>query len=240
MMKKTLPLLFTLFAFSTGLAQPYNAKNHYKAGMDFKKKNMFLDAMASFKKAISLDKKFDSAYVEMGGMYAQTTAPDSAIWYFNKAISINPNMAAALIALGNFYRDVKPNYDSALICYNTALKTDSLNKVTFYSIAWCYNAKGENDKAIPYAVKALQIDNEYRPAYGELGHAYRKTQKFAEGIEQFKKNLAVSVVDVALLYSGYCYTELNDKEGALQQYEALVKVNEKMASALKRKIDSMK
>lgn len=240
MMKKTLPLLFALFAFSTALAQPYNAKSHYRAGMSFKDKNMFLQAMASFKKAISLDKKFDSAYLEMGSLYTKTATPDSAIWYFNKAISINPNMAPALIALGNFYRDVKPNYDSALICYNTALKTDSLNKITFYSIAWCYNAKGENDKAIPYAARALQIDNEYRPAYGELGHAYRKTQKYADAIEQFKKNLAVSVVDVALLYSGYCYTELNDKEGALQQYEALKKVNEKMAEALKRKIDSMK
>lgn len=240
MMKKIVPLFFTLFVFSAARAQLYNARGLYKKGLEFKNQNMFPEAMASFKKAIALDKKFDSAYVEAGSIYAKTANPDSAVWYFNKALSISPNMVTALIALGNFYRDAKPNYDSALTCYHTALKTDSLNKVTYYSVAWCYNAKGENDKAIPYAVKALQIDNEYKPAYGELGHAYRKTQKFAEAIEQFKKNLAVSVVDVALLYSGYCYTELNDKDGALQQYEALKKVNEKMATALKRKIDSMK
>lgn len=239
MMKKTLPLFFVLFTTSAAFTQPYNAKSFYKAGIDLKNRNMFLEAMASFKKAITLDTKFDSAYVEMGGLYARTTRPDSAVWYFNKAISINPSLVPALIALGNFYRDVKPNYDSALICYHAALKTDSLNKVTYYSIAWCHNAKAEYEKAIPYAVKALEIDNEYKAGYGELGHAYRRTGKFKEGIEQFKKNLAISVVDVALLYSGFCYTELNDKEGALKQYEELKKVNEKMAAALKKKIDSM-
>lgn len=239
MLKKNLSLFFLIFTVSALFAQPYNAKSFYKAGIDYKNKNMFLEAMSAFKKAFSMDKKFDSAYLEMGLLYSKTSRPDSAVWYYNKAISINPAMASAHIALGNFYRDAKPNYDSALICYFNALKTDSLNKVTYYSISWCYNAKGEYEKAIPPAIKSLEIDNEYRPGYSELGHAYRRTGKFAEAIEQFKKNLSVSVVDLALLYSGYCYAELKDKEGALRQYEALLKVNEKMAAALKKRIDSM-
>jgi tetratricopeptide (TPR) repeat protein len=240
MMKKILPLLFTLFSVSAAVAQPYNAMGFYKTGIDQKNKNMILEAMVSFKKAISLDKKFDSAYLELGGIYARTPRTDSAVWYFNKAISINPSMVPALLALGNFYRDVKPNYDSALICYQAALKKDSLNKVIYYSIAWCYNAKTEYEKAIPPAVKALNIDNEYKPAYSELGHAYRRTGKYKECIEQLKKNLAVSVVDVALLYTGFCYVELKDKESAMQQYEELKKINEKMAASLKRQIDAMK
>jgi len=240
MMKKILPLLFTLFTLSAAFSQPYNAMGFYKTGIDQKNKNMILEAMVSFKKAISLDKKLDSAYLELGGIYARTPRTDSAVWYFNKAVSINPSMVPALLALGNFYRDVKPNYDSALICYNTALKTDSLNKVTYYSIAWCYNAKTEYDKAIPAAARALEIDNGYKPAYSELGHAFKRTGKFKEGIEQFRKNLSVSVVDVALLYTGLCYVELKDKENAMQQYEELKKINEKMAASLKRQIDAMK
>ncbi len=239
-MKKILLLSISIFTISAVFAQLYSAKGFYKSGLDLKNKNMFLEAMAAFKKAITLDKKFDSAYLEMGTIYAKTTRPDSAVWYYNKAISISPLMATAHVALGNYYRDSKPNYDSALICYNNALKTDSLNKVTYYSIAWCYNARGEHDNAIPYAVRSLELDNNYRPAYGELGHAYRRTGKFKEGIEQFQKNLAISVVDVAILYSGFCYTELNDKEGAMRQYEELRKVNEKMAVSLKKKIDTMK
>jgi tetratricopeptide (TPR) repeat protein len=148
-------------------------------------------------------------------------------------------MFSAHIALGNVYRDYKPNYDSAIICYKNALKTDSLDKATYYSLAWCYNAKKEYEKTIPYGIKALEIDNNYRQAYNELGHAYRRAGKFAEAIAQFRKNRSISVVDLAILYSGFCYTELKDKEGALKEYEELKKINEKMATSLKKAIDMM-
>lgn len=239
-MKIILPVLFTLLLSTSGISQPFNsAKGFYKAGEDFRLKNMYPEAMLSFKRAIALDKTFDSAYVALGEVFIKIGQPDSAITNFKRALEISPEMTTALLYLANQYRDVRPNYDTAIILYTQALKTDSLNKVVYYSIAWCYNAKTEYEKAIPYAVKALEIDNNYRPAYGELGHAYRRTGKFAEAIEQFKKNIAVSVIDLPIFYSGMCYTELNDKEGALRQYEELKKINEKMAASLKKKIDSM-
>lgn len=240
MMRKFLPVVFSILISYTGFSQPFNnAKSFYRAGIDFKNKNMFAEAMASFKKAISLNKAFDSAYVEIGDLYVRTGRPDSGIIHYNKALSVNPKMIPALLSLGNVYRDVKPNYDSALSCYYAALKLDSFNKVTYYSIAWCYNAKADYEKAIPYAIKALEIDNNYKPAYGELGHAYRRTKKFTEAIEQFKKNIAVSKVDIPYFYSGMCYIELKNKEAALQQYEELRKINEKMAESLKKRIDAM-
>lgn len=240
MLKQILPFLFSLFVFSAVTAQKNNtAAAFFKSGMDFKNKNMFREALVDFNKAIALDKNHDPAYVQIGEINMQSGYLDYAINNFKKAIAINPKNTEALFSLGKVYRDAKPNYDSAIICFKTAIQIDSTNKVFFYSIAWCYNAKGEYENAIPFAVKALEIDNTYRPAYGELGHAYRRTQKFAEAIEQFKKNLAVSVVDLAYFYSGLCYTELKDKEGALRQYEELKKVNEKMATSLQKVIEKM-
>jgi len=148
-------------------------------------------------------------------------------------------MTVALVALGKVYRDYTQNLDSALKYYQLAAATDNKNKEIFYSIAWTYNAKGEFDSAIEYGKKALEVDNDYKPAYSEMAHAYRRVGKYAEAIEQFKKNLAISTVDLALLYSGYCYTELKNKEGAMEMYESLNKVNEKMATSLKRVIDKM-
>lgn len=239
MVKKILPVLFLSFVFSAASAQMYNAKGFYRSGVQLKNQGKLVEALGAFRQAIRMDKKMDSAYYEIGLFHAQTTTPDSAVWYFKKALSIKPTMAVAHLALGNYYRDIRPNFDSALTCYFNALKTDSLNKVTYYSIAWCYNAKKENEKAIPYAIKALDIDNNYKAAYNELGHAYRRTGKFKEAIEQFKKNLSVSVVDLAILYTGFCYAELKDKENALLQYEELKKVNEKMAVSLKKRIDAI-
>lgn len=239
MLKPFLPLLIFVLFFTFANAQKKPAAEFYKSGITFKNNNKLTEALTAFNKAVLFKKDYDSAYVEIGNIYIKSGNIDGGLSNYKKALAINPTYTEALIGMGKIYRDAKPNYDSALIYYNAALKTDSTNKETFYALAWTHNAKKEFDKAIPYAIKALEIDNKYKPAYGELGYAYRSTKKFAECIEQLKKNLAVSVVDVAFLYSGYAYTELNNKEGALQQYEELKKINERMAAALKQKIDKM-
>ncbi len=239
MLKRFLPFLICLIFFSAANAQRKKAAPFYKAGIAFKQVNNFGEALNSFAKAASLDKKYDSAYVEMGNIYSGGGNIDLAIMNYKQALVINPDYTVALIGMGKIYRDARQNFDSAIIYFTAAEKIEKTNKETYYALAWIYNAKQEYEKAIPYAIKSLEIDNTYKPSYGELGHAYRATKKYNEAIEQFKKNLAVSVVDVAYLYSGYCYTELNNKEGAMQQYEALLKINERMAGALKKKIDEM-
>ncbi len=239
MLKRFVPFLICLTFFSSANAQRKNARQFYKTGIAFKQVNNFSEALNSFAKAVSLDKKYDSAYVEMGNLYNAGGNIDLAITNYKQGLALNPDYTDALIGMGKICRDATKNYDSAIIYYNAAEKLDKTNKETYYAIAWIYNAKKEHEKAIPYAIKSLEIDNTYKPAYGELGWAYRSTKKYAECIEQLKKNLAVSVVDVALLYSGYCYIELENKDGAMQQYEALLKINERMAGALKKKIDAM-
>jgi tetratricopeptide (TPR) repeat protein len=239
MLIRLIPFLCFTFLFLAVNAQRRNALPFYKAGVAFKQANNIGEALNSFAKAVLTDKKFDSAYAEMGNIYSASGNIDLGISNYKKALAINPAYTAALIGMGKIYRDAKQNLDSAIIFYNAAELLDKTDKETYYALAWIYNAKKEYERAIPYAVKSLEIDNTYKPAYGELGHSYRATKKFAECIEQFKKNLTVSVVDVALLYSGYAYMELKDKTGAMQCYESLLKINERMAGALKKKMDAM-
>lgn len=240
MLKQILPLFFLLFFIPGANAQLQSkAKVLYKEGLQFKEKQKLPEALNAFTNSIKLYNKFDSAHVESGLVNLALGKTDEAVINFRNAVSINPKMTIALMSLGKVYRDFKPNLESALYYYTLAAKTDSTNKEIFYSLAWTYNAKQLYDSAIIFGKKALALDNDYRPAYSELAHAYRRTNKLAEAIEQFKKNLAISTVDLAFLYSGYCYTELKDKEHALVMYEALKKVNEKMSTALKRVIDKM-
>ncbi len=239
MLKQVLPVLILCMFFYTAHAQTKTAAYYYKSGIQLKDSNKVPEAIAAFNKAVSLNRNFDAAYFELGNLYLKPGTVNNSILLYSKTLAINTKFVGALQALGKIYRDFKQNLDSALYFYDAAAKLDSTNKEIFYSLAWVHNARKEYDLAIPYAVKALDIDNTYRPAYGELGHAFNASKQYKEAIEQFQKNLAISVVDVAYLYSGYCYTELNDKEGAIKQYEGLKKINEKMAQALKRKIDSM-
>ena len=239
MLKRFLPFLLWVSSFTAANAQVSKALLHYHSGIEFTKKNKFPEALAEFTKATENKRNFDSAYVQLGNIYSKLGDMEMARSNYNKALAINPVYAEALVGMAKIYRDVIKQYDTAINYFNAAARIDTVNKEIFYGLAWIYNATKQHDKAIPYAVKALEIDNSYKPAYGELGYAYRSTQQFAACIEQLKKNLAVSVVDMALLYSGYCYIELNNRQGALEQYEALLKINDKMANGLKKKIDAM-
>lgn len=239
MLKRILPALLGLFFFAAAHAQPGTAAAYYKSGIAYRQQNKLPEAIAAFEKAISLNKRFDSAYIQLGDLYFQAGNIDQSYNTYKKNLTVNPSSVGSLIGMGKVYRDAKKILDSALYFYHAAEKIDTRNKEIFYALAWTYNAKQEFDKAIPYGIKTLEIDNNYRPAYGELGYAYRSTKRFAEGAEQFKKNRAVSVVDVAILYTGYCYIELKDKAAALEQYEELKKINERMAANLKKKIDAM-
>jgi tetratricopeptide (TPR) repeat protein len=221
------------------MAQPVKkAGTFFQNGIKLGNKGLYNEAISSFKKAIALNKKYDSAYLEMGMTYAKISKPDSAIMVLKNAVTIMPGFANAYIAMGNIYRDVKKNQDEAIANYLSALNIDSTNKVTLYSLAWSNNAKQYYREAVKYALKALAIDNNYKPAYNELGHAYRQLNAYEEAIVQFRKNLAVSYNELPLLYIGYCHLELNQKDEALKVYEELKKTNVKMAEGLRKKIDA--
>ncbi len=218
---------------------PKQAVALYKKAGEFKEKGMFNEAIASYTNALAIDKKYDSAYLQLAQLYTSITQVDNAVRVLREGVHQIPGFTTAYITLGNLYRDNLKNYAEAINCYQAALQTDSTNKTTYYALAWCNNAKEYYRDAIKYAIKALDIDNNYIPAYNELGHAYRGLKAYDECIAQLKKNLARSVNQVPLLYLGFCYTELKQKDEALKVYEDINKLNPKMAEALKKKIDAI-
>jgi len=238
MLKRFFTFLFFIITVAMATAQPQKqAVQFYKAGKKLKDKGYYNEAITAFKKATAFNKKYDSAYVQMGIIYTKISKADSAIIILSNAVKVIPGFAGAYILMGNIYRDYKNNPDEAITNYLNALKTDSINKATYYSLAWCNNAKGNYREAINYGKKSLEIDNNYKPAYNELGHAYRKLNAYTECVEQFKKNLAISINELPLIYSAYSYLELNQKGEALKMYEELKKINEKAAEGVKKKID---
>jgi len=222
------------------LAQPVSkAVPFYKKAQKLQEQGFYYEAIASYKKAIALDKKYDSAHLSLAGLYLRISKTDSAVMVLKTAVKSKPAFVAAHEMLGLIYRDYTRNAAEAVIHYSNAVKYDSSNKVDFYSLAWCSNDLKKYQDAVKYAEKALDIDNNYRPAYNELAHAFRNLKTYPEAIAIFKKRLDISVNEQPLYYSGLCYIEMNDKAGATKMYEELVKINSKSADPLKKKIDAM-
>lgn len=234
-------LIFIACFIVAGLqAQPVSkARPFYIKGQQLQQEGRFLEAVTAFKRAVLADKKYDSSHLALASLYLRISQNDSAVLVLKNAVKNKPGFAAAHELLGMAYRDYIKNSKEAREHYINAVKYDSANKENWYSLAWCSNDLKDYNDAIGYAIKALDIDNSYRPAYNELGHAYRRLENYKEAIETFKKRIDISVTDQPLYYSGLCYIELKDKEGARRMYEELVKIQAKSAEALKKRIDAM-
>jgi tetratricopeptide (TPR) repeat protein len=240
MFKRVLIIAMTFFLLTAINAQPpKNAEAVYQQGMRFMAKENYPDAMASFFKAVALYKNYDSVYFQMANINAKFNSYDTAIKFYKQTLAINPKHVLALINLATIYKNHEQDVNSALGYYLRAIAIDSTDKETLAYVAWCYNNLQHYDRAIPYAVKALVIDNNYKAAYGELGYAYHMSGKYADGIEQFKKIIAVSRNELPMFYCGLCYVELKDKVGAVSMYDELTKISSKLADALKKKIEKM-
>jgi tetratricopeptide (TPR) repeat protein len=240
MLKLFLVSLSIFVSFNPANAQPpKNAQIVYQQGIAFMGKEQYPDAMASFFKALAFYENYDSAYFQMAEINVKFNSIDTAISFYKKALAINPNYLQTLINLAAVYKNFKSDVITGLGYYLRALAIDSTNKETLYYTAWCYNSLKDYDNAIRYAVRALAIDNNYRIVYGELGYAYHLSGKFAEGVEQFKKNIAISKNDLPIYYCGLCYVELKDKVGATSMYDELIKMSPKLADLLKKKIDEL-
>jgi len=240
MSKRVFIIAMAFLCFNSAKAQPSkNAEAVYHQGVAFAAKEKYQEAMVSFFKAVKLYKDYDSAYVMMGDINTKFNSYDTAMKFYKKALAINPKNVRALNNLATIYKNVEHNTNDALACYLKIIAIDSTNKEIFVFAAWCYNTLQHYDKAIPYAVKALDIDGNYRAAYGELGHSYHMSGKYAEGVEQFKKNIAVSHHEMPMFYAGLCYIELKDKVGANSMVDELTKISSKLAETLKKRIEKM-
>lgn len=240
MMKYVYFLTILIFTGFTGMAQPSKlAVASYKKAESFKEKGMYNEAIAAYTNALAIDKKYDSAYLALARLYTSINQVDNAVRVLKEGVSQVTGFTSGYTNLALLYRDNLKNYAEAINCYQQALKTDSTDKTVYYGLAWCSNTKEYYRDAIKYAIKALDIDNNYIPAYNELGHAYRQLKAYDECIIQLKKNLAISVNQVPLLYTGFCYIELKQKDEALKVYEELNKINPQMGAGLKKKIDAM-
>jgi len=239
MLKYFLAIVISTVTIVGAMAQPNSkAVPFFKSAQQQAAKGIFNEAIIAYKKAIAIDKKYDSANLELSSLFLKISMNDSAIAVLKRAVLVKPNFTSAYILLGIIYRDYIRNSDEAIINFSNAFQLDSTNKLILYSLAWCNNDKGYYREAIKYALKALDVDNNYRPAYNELAHAYRSLKAYQECIDQFKKNVTISVNEQPLYYSGLCYLELNDKAGAEKMFEELKKINSKSADALRKKIDT--
>lgn len=100
--------------------------------------------------------------------------PQKTEFYLRKAISVNPEYADALNALGYFFAENGTNLDEAVDLIKKALKKSPRQAGYIDSLGWAYFKQGKLDEALEQLETAIRLMPQSAEIQDHLGDAYMK------------------------------------------------------------------
>lgn len=212
----------------------------YRKGFCGNALKTYNDAITSLQKSLEYKKDYINTYLELGFANTKLKQSTLAINYFKEANKLDSKNHIPYNGIGEVYRDVIKNLDSALYWYNLTLTVKPKERKACYGIGYIYNAKGKYQEAIPFIITAIEQESNYTAAYIELGYAYHKTNKNDEALLNFNKAITLDPKNAnARYYKGLVFIQQRNKTLAQQMVDELKLLSSKNAQLLQEKVQKM-
>lgn len=178
------------------------ATNYYINGKGYlrihtQKENVDL-SIEQFRKAVAEDPEFTSAYAALGESFwykyeltDMTAFVDSALYYLNKAIQLNPELlevrqTQGLLKLGT------GNYEEAIAIFSDIIEQQPGNESAFSSLGLAYESTGDFTAAETAYQKAIELKPDFTPGHTKLGEFYLNTGKYGQAVQAFDQVLLIT------------------------------------------------
>ena len=149
------------------------AKAYYLKGSIYKESGDTAKAISSLVTATDQDNKFEDAYYDLGIIYAARKSA-IALEYYDNTLRINPNNENAYYARAKVLQDLG-KYDEAIAEYSLLLTKNKACDNCCYNIGAIYlELKKDNQKALDYFTRAIEINPSYTEAYFARGYTHSK------------------------------------------------------------------
>lgn len=183
-------------------------KNDFFASQAMKKKD-FPNAITHFQKAISFDKKNETALSDLSMLYLQTNRPDSSLIYSNQLLSFSPNDEQALYfkAYATF---IKGNTSQAINLCQKIININFKFPAVYSLMANIYIKQNDLISASNYLEKLIDIDRLDNQTMGMLLQIYQ-----AQGLDQ-----ANAYVKLYSLFAEH-YKKIGNKQAEKQYNDAI-------------------
>jgi len=203
---------------SIAAADPARRGVTRQIGIAYYRKNDFLKAAASFKKALEEDPGDNEAVQLFGLSYYLAGRPAEAIAPLERVQTWYPsaNVDAAYI-LGLCYMQTK-DYPSARKAFAKMFGVPADSAASYLFTARMLLRQDFAPVAEEYAKKAVELDPKLPRAHMLLGEVYLYKSRVPEAIEQFQKELELNPGEPAVYY------KLADGYSRLQKYEEAEKL----------------
>lgn len=193
----------------------------YSLGMVYGYQNRYAIAESYMSKALTIDKKFLTAWKWRAIVKEEQKNYDAALEDFNTAITIDPSNADLYVRRGRLLEKMDA-YEKALDDLRLAEEMDPQNKKIGLYIGRIFLKLEQAESAIKYYTKAIEIDAEYSEAYQERAQAYLKINDVEKASQDFDQAVITTKYrpERMLLSRGQFNEMQGNLEKALLDYQA--------------------
>lgn len=147
------------------------AKARYNEGVVLTRSGNYLDAVKTFKEAVSLRPDYAEAFHELGYALYRTGKYQESIEASKRAAILQPQDADNQNNLGLAYSGLK-RWKDAVEAFRQAAKIKDDNPQTYYGLGIALKRTGDEDSAIDAFRRAIQLRPKFANAHYELGISY--------------------------------------------------------------------
>lgn len=187
--------------------------------------NHYSDAIDAFKKAISIDPQYSSAYLNLGSAYKRNGNIEAAIIFFKKYLSFMPLEPVGYFNLGVAYNTIG-QHETAINYYKKAIDINSKYLEPYNNLGSLYSDLGDHENAINYYKKAIEVDPKFDDGYYNLGLEYELTGDIENAIYFQKQAVSINPENFLAYYDlGKIYADKKEFETAIINFKKSININ---------------
>jgi tetratricopeptide (TPR) repeat protein/S1-C subfamily serine protease len=176
-------------------------------------------------------KKEAWAYSNCGFIKYELGDKKGAILDYDKAISINPQVAHAYSNRG-IAKSELGDKKGAILDYDKAITINPQHAYAYYNRGIAKSELGDKKGAILDYDKAITISPQFAPAYSDRGNAKSELGDKKGAILDYDKAITINPQYAIAYYNrGNAKSELGDKKGAILDYDKAITINPQIAPA---------
>jgi tetratricopeptide (TPR) repeat protein len=200
------------------------ALTFFRIGNTFGKQSDYVEAIASFEKAIALKPDFYEAFSNMGLSYSLKGESIKAIESYEQVIAIKPDFYEALNDMGFLYALQGKNL-KAIDFFEQAIAIKPDDYWAFNDMGYAYYKLGNYDKAIECYQKSISITPNNHKVFYNMGDAYFIKGDYDKAIECYQKVLEIKPDYHKAFYSkAKAYYIEGDNKKAIKSYQKAIEI----------------
>ena len=173
---------------------PYSYTSWYNLGNAYSKIEEYDKAIWAYDYCILINSNFGAAYFNLGNAYLSAEKYRSAIEQFQKCIELDGDDPVALCYMGEAYEQLN-ELALARLYYQQSIDIAPLLPDAWLGMGIVHDLEGKTFEALPFILKAIELDNENSGFYHVLAGAYEKMDEFDLALENYQKSLELEPAD---------------------------------------------